>query len=84
MRYRGQMFNQRGELFRSSSFTPVDFGASVTAKTERYGFDLLGKNIFNRLTEDFSSPSPAPYFAGLASPAPLRTVNLSFWLKFGA
>jgi hypothetical protein len=77
------MFNQRGEKFRSSSFTPVDIGAGVAAKSGQYGFDLLGKNIFNRLTEDFSSPSPAPNFAGLASPAPLRTVNLSFWRKFG-
>ena len=83
VRYRGQMFNQRGEKFRSSSFTPVDIGAGVAAKSGQYGFDLLAKNIFNRLTEDFSSPSPAPKFAGLASPAPLRTVNLSFWRKFG-
>jgi hypothetical protein len=77
------MFNQRGEESRSASFTPVDIGAGVEGKSGQYGFDLLGKNIFNRLTEDSSSPSPAPRFAGVASPAPLRTVSLSVWGKFG-
>jgi iron complex outermembrane recepter protein len=82
VRYRGIMFNQRGEQYRTNSFTPIDVGAGVVAKNGHYGIDLLGKNIFNRLTEDFSSPSVAPYFAGLASPAPLRTINLAFWSKF--
>jgi hypothetical protein len=35
------------------------------------------KNANNSLSEDFASPSVAPNFAGLASPAPLRT----FWLS---
>jgi iron complex outermembrane recepter protein len=82
VRYRSIMFNQRGEQYRTNSFTPIDVGVGVAAKTGHYGVDLLGKNIFNRLTEDFSSPSVAPYFAGLASPAPLRTINLAFWSKF--
>ena len=83
VRYRGAMFNQRGEAFRANSFTPVDIGIGAVAKSGRYGVDLLGKNIFNRFTQDFSSPSVAPYFAGLASPAPLRTVHLGVWAKFG-
>jgi len=83
VRYRAQMFNQRGEKFAASSFTPVDIGVGAVAKTGTYGSELLAKNLFNRFTEDFSSPSVAPNFAGLASPAALRTVNLSFWGKFG-
>jgi len=83
VRYRGAMFNQRGEAFRTNSFTPIDIGVGAVAKNGRCGVDLLGKNIFNRLTEDFSSPSVAPYFSGLASPAPLRTLHLSVWGKFG-
>jgi iron complex outermembrane receptor protein len=83
VRHRGTMFNQRGEVSRTNSFTPIDVGVGVAAQNGRYGVDLLGKNIFNRLTEDFSSPSVAPYFAGLASPAPLRTVNVSVWRRFG-
>jgi iron complex outermembrane receptor protein len=82
LRYRGPMFNQRGDLYPASSFMPIDLGVSVVAKSERYGVDLLAKNVGNRLTEDFSSPSPAPYFAGLASPAPLRTITLSAWGRY--
>jgi outer membrane receptor protein involved in Fe transport len=57
-------------------------GSGVQAHNGGYGAELLGKNIFNRYTQDFSSPSVAPYFQSLASPAPLRTVNLSLWSHF--
>jgi iron complex outermembrane recepter protein len=82
IRYRSVMFNQLGEMFRTNSFTPIDIGIGAAARDDRYGGQLLGKNIFNRLTQDFSSPSVAPYFTSLASPAPLRTVNLSLWGRF--
>jgi iron complex outermembrane recepter protein len=82
LRYRGAMFNQRGDLYPATSFMPIDLGLEVFAKSQRYGASLLAKNIANRLTEDFSSPSVAPYFAGLASPAPLRTITLSIWVHY--
>jgi hypothetical protein len=76
------MFNQIGELYPANSFTPIDLGLGLQARNGGYGAELLGKNIFNRYTQDFSSPSVAPYFQSLASPAPLRTVNLSLWGHF--
>jgi iron complex outermembrane receptor protein len=82
VRYRSEMYHQRGERYLASSFMPIDAGIEVTARSQRYGATLLGKNITNRYTEDFSSPSVAPYFAGLASPAPLRTITLGAWSRF--
>lgn len=61
---------------------PLDTGIEVTANSQRYGATLLGNNITSRYTEDFSSPSVAPYFAGLARPAPLRTITLGAWSRF--
>jgi hypothetical protein len=46
-------------------------------------WSLVGliKNANNSLSEDFASPSVAPNFASLASPAPLRTIWLAATLR---
>jgi outer membrane receptor protein involved in Fe transport len=45
-------------------------------------FSRLVKNVNNSLSEDFASPSVDPRFAGLASPAPLRTAWLTATVHF--
>jgi iron complex outermembrane receptor protein len=79
-RYRGSMFNQRGEGFPTGPYRPLDASFGVETGNGRTGVSVSGKNLNNSLSEDFASPSVAPTFAGLASPAPLRTIWLEGWI----
>ena len=76
-RYRGSMYNQRGDGFPSAPYRPIDLSLGVQGSNRRWSLAALVKNANNSLSEDFASPSVAPNFAGLASPAPLRTVWLA-------
>jgi iron complex outermembrane receptor protein len=76
-RYRGSMYNQEGDTFPSAPYRPVDLSLGVVSANGRWSLMALLKNANNSLSEDFASPSVAPNFAGLASPAPLRTVWLT-------
>jgi iron complex outermembrane recepter protein len=75
-RYRGSMYNQEGYTFPSAPYRPLDLSVGVADSQGQWSVAALAKNINNSLSEDFASPSVAPNFAGLASPAPLRTVWL--------
>ena len=76
-RYRGSMYNQQGESFPSAPYRPLDLSLGVASGSGNWSVVALVKNINNSLSEDFASPSVAPNFAGLASPAPLRTAWLT-------
>jgi iron complex outermembrane recepter protein len=76
-RYRGSMYNQEGDTFPSAPYRPVDLSLGVASANGRWSLMGLVKNANNSLSEDFASPSVAPNFASLASPAPLRTVWLT-------
>jgi iron complex outermembrane recepter protein len=76
-RYRGSMYNQDGEAFPSAPYRPLDLSIGVSNGNGDWSLTALIKNVNNSLSEDFASPSVAPNFAGLASPAPLRTVWLT-------
>jgi hypothetical protein len=71
------MFNQRGQMFPSGVYKPVDLGLELAKNDASRAVRLYVSNIDNSLSEDFASPSVAPQFAGLASPAPLRALWLS-------
>jgi iron complex outermembrane recepter protein len=79
-RYRGSMFNQQGNIYPSAPYRPLDLSLGVASANGRWSVMGLVKNANNSLSEDFASPSVAPYFAGLASPAPLRTAWLAAFL----
>jgi len=76
VRYRGSMYNQQGDSFPSAPYRPLDLSLGVASGNGNWSLVGLVKNLNNSLSEDFASPSVAPNFAGLASPAPLRTVWL--------
>jgi iron complex outermembrane recepter protein len=76
-RYRGSMYSQQGDSFPSAPYRPLDLSLGVASGTGNWSLVGLVKNANNSLSEDFASPSVAPNFAGLASPAPLRTVWLT-------
>lgn len=77
LRYRGSMYNQQGDHYPSAPYRPLDLSLGVAARDAIWSVVGLVKNVNNSLSEDFASPSVAPNFAGLASPAPLRTVWLT-------
>jgi hypothetical protein len=70
------MYNQPGDTFPSAPYRPLDLSLGVAGANGHWSLIGLVKNINNSLSEDFASPSVAPNFAALGSPAPLRTVWL--------
>jgi iron complex outermembrane receptor protein len=76
-RYRGSMYNQQGDAYPSAPYRPLDLSLGVASGDGHWSLTGLVKNVNNSLSEDFASPSVAPNFAALASPAPLRTVWLT-------
>lgn len=87
LRHRSSMFNQRQEMFRSKSLTTVDLTLGLAATDDRWGIDLVAKNVGNSIAEDFASPSVDPRFgafygAYLAGPSPSRTIMLSARFKY--
>jgi iron complex outermembrane recepter protein len=75
-RYRGSMYNQEGDAFPSAPYRPLDLSLGVASANGQWSLVGMVKNVNNSLSEDFASPSVAPNFAALGSPAPLRTVWL--------
>jgi iron complex outermembrane receptor protein len=87
VRHRSSMFNQRQEQFRSKALTTIDLTLGLESTDERWGIDLVAKNIGNEIAEDFASPSVDPRFgafygAYLAGPSPSRTIMLSARFKY--
>ena len=81
-RYRGSMYNQDGNAFPTGPYRPVDLSLGVESANGKWSVIGLVKNVNNSLSEDFASPSVDPRFAGLASPAPLRTAWLTATVHF--
>jgi outer membrane receptor protein involved in Fe transport len=77
LRYRGSMYNQQGNGFPSAPYRPLDLSLGFAGAEGNWSLIAQIKNANNSLSEDFASPSVAPNFAGLASPAPLRTIWLA-------
>lgn len=87
VRRRSSMFNQRQELFPSEALTTLDLSVGLQSSDERWGIDLVGKNVTNSIAEDFASPSVDPRFAAfygayLAGPNALRSITLSVHFKY--
>lgn len=79
------MFNQRQEQFRSPPLTTVDLGIGLSGSDDHWGIDLQAKNVFNKISEDFASPSVDPRFGGVAYLAAVsrrRTLTLSAHFKY--
>lgn len=87
VRHRSSMYNQRQELFLSKALTTFDLSLGIAAADDRWGVDLVAKNVGNNVSQDFASPSADPRFgafygAYLAGPNALRTIMLSGRVKF--
>ncbi|WP_068077665.1 TonB-dependent receptor [Novosphingobium lentum] len=87
MRHRSSMYNQRQEMFLSKQLTTVDLSLGIKSSDDRWGLDLVAKNVGNAISQDFASPSADPRFAAffgayLAGPNALRTIMLSGRVKF--
>ena len=81
LQYRDEMFNQRGELFPSSSFAPLGLRLAMEDTSGRWGIALIGRNVTNRVSADFAGPTPDPTQPPSAMPAALRSVLLSGWFR---
>jgi iron complex outermembrane receptor protein len=87
LRYRSMMFNQRQEMFPSDALTTIDLSVGIARADGHWGVQLAARNLFNRISEDFASPSVDPRFgafygAYLAGPTPTRTVMLTASAKY--
>ena len=87
IRHRSMMFNQRQEMFPSDALTTVDLLVGIEPSDAHWGAELSVKNAFDKIAEDFASPSVDPRFstfygAYLAGPTPTRTVELSMSAKY--
>lgn len=87
IRHRSMMFNQRQEMFPSNALTTVDFLVSLEPREGHWGIGLAVKNAFDKIAEDFASPSVDPRFSAfygayLAAPTPTRTIELSIRARY--
>jgi hypothetical protein len=81
LRYRGAMFNQRGELFPSSAFAPLGQRVALEDVTGTWDLALIGRNVTNRVSAEFAGPTPDPLQPPSASPAPLSSVLLTALIR---
>ena len=87
LRHRSSMFNQRQEMFPSQPLTTVDLSVGLASSANRWGIDLLVRNAFDKIAEDFASPTIDPRFAAfygahMASPTQHRTITISAHVKY--
>ena len=87
IRHRSMMFNQRQDMFPSDALTTVDLLVGLGPSDGHWGVDLAMKNVFDKISEDFASPSVDPRFSAfygayLAGPTPTRTLELSVNVKY--
>lgn len=87
VRHRSMMFNQRQEMFPSAALTTADVWVRAGPTDDRWGVQLGVKNLFDKIVEDFASPSVDPRFSAfygayLAGPTPTRTIELSVNAKY--
>lgn len=86
LRHRSMMFNQRQEELPSAELTTADLSVRAGPEDNHWGVQLGVKNVFDKIAEDFASPSVDPRFSAfygayLAGPTPTRTVELSASVK---
>jgi iron complex outermembrane receptor protein len=81
LRYRDVMYNQRGELFPSSSFVPLGLRVGIEDASGHWGAALIGRNVTNRVSAEIAGPNPDPFEPPAASPEALRSVLLSGWIR---
>jgi len=92
-RYRDEMVSQINETFPSESMSSLDLNFSLSSVKENWRLSLLGTNITNELSVDFSGPPAAPIGAifgapagdqgiTIDSPSALRSVSLQFSYDF--
>jgi iron complex outermembrane receptor protein len=79
LRHRARMYSQRGGLFPAESFTPLGAAIGLLSRDRRWGVELIGRNLGNATTADFSGPTPDPFAPTSAAPARFRTVVLRGW-----
>ena len=87
LRYRSMMFNQRQEMFPSDALTTVDLSVAIVPENHHWGMQLAVKNLFDKVSEDFASPTVDPRFSAfygayLAGSTTTRTVMLSASAKY--
>ena len=87
VRHRSSMFNQRQEQFLSKQQTTLDLSIGIDSSDNRWGIDVLAKNVTNSIREDFASPTIDPRFAAffgahMASPTQSRTITVAARVKF--
>ena len=85
--HRSSMYNQRQELFPSKQLTTVDVTVGIASSENRWGIDLIAKNIGDARSEDFASPTTDPrlgafYGAYLAGPNAARTITIAARFKY--
>jgi len=82
VRSRDTMFNQRGELFPTDSFTTLGVLLAFEESDGSWGIGVSARNVTDAVTADFAGPNPDPTMPAVAAPAVLRSVLISTWLRF--
>jgi iron complex outermembrane receptor protein len=87
LRHRSMMYNQRQDMFPSTALTTVDLRAGLGPPTGHWSVALVVRNVFNRIAEDFASPSVDPRFsayygAHLAGSTPTRTAMIAASVRY--
>lgn len=92
-RYRDEMFSQINETFPSESLTTFDVTLGLMSLDDVWSLNLIGTNITDEVSADFSGPPAAPVGAifgaspgdtGITAEAPsaLRSITLQLGYKF--
>jgi iron complex outermembrane recepter protein len=92
-RYRDSMVSQINETFPSGSLTTFDLNVRLSSLDANWQLSLIGTNITNALSADFSGPPAAPTGAifgapagdqgiTIESPSQLRHITLQFGYNF--
>ena len=67
-RYRDEMFSQINETFPSESLTTLDLTIGLLSLDESWSISLIGTNITDEVSADFSGPPAAPVGAIFGAP----------------
>ncbi len=85
VRYRSSMHNLRSWTYGSPALTTLDLSATLRAANDRWALSLVGTNVTNAISADFSFPPPDPTLPPsvlIESPAPLRAIWLQATTRF--
>lgn len=94
LRFRDKMVSQINETFPSDSLLTIDFSLGFTSSDDIWSISLIGQNILDEVSADFSGPPAAPIGGvpnmappgdqGITSeaPSPLRSLRLQARYNF--